>query len=185
MDALTNWDGIEPNIHCYNAVLSTIRIVADDVEEPIELEEAKTYLLVTYSDRDQQINNLIKTCRKALEDHKEVSIVTNTITAILNNGIGGIQLPYGPVTEVTEMKDFDENILTSDQYILKDYSITHPRYNFLTVTYTAGYTEDNPVPLTIKHELLELIGWVFFNKGTISEGLKRISAYHSRKTWLV
>jgi hypothetical protein len=185
MDALTNFDGVEVPKHYYNAVLSTIRIVADDVTEPVTLAEAKTYLLVTYTDRDTELTALISRCRKALEDHKEISIVTNTITAILNNSVGGMQIPYGPVTAVSEIKDLDDNILTSDQYELKDYSITYPKYNFLTVTYTAGYSEENPMPLTIKQELLELIAWVFFNKGTVAEGLRRISAFHSRKSWLV
>lgn len=172
----------------YNAVLSTVRVVADDVVEPVTLAEAKTFMLVTYTDRDTEITAIIKRCRKALEDHKECSIVLNTITAILKNTIGGIQLPYGPVIAVSEMKDFEEVVIPEEDYELRDFSIYNPVADFLTVTYTAGYTTEdpiNPVPLSIKEELLELIAWVFFNKGTIGEGLKKISFAHSRKTWLV
>lgn len=182
MDAITNWDGFTRKEGYYNAVLSVVRTVAVDVTEPVTLTEAKTHLLVTYTDRDTEITALIRRCRKALEDHKETSIVSNSIVALLKNTIGGIQIPYGPVTAVSEMKDFDDNIIASTNYELNNYSIVYPTYDYLKVTYTAGYTT---VPDNIKEELLELIAWVFFNKGTMAEGLKKISIAHSRKSWLV
>jgi hypothetical protein len=184
MDALTNTDGLYRSKNCYNAVLSSVRIIDDPVTEPVTLAEAKEYLLVTYDDRDAEIAAIISRCRKALEDDKWISIVSQSVNVILNNSLGGIELPYGPVVEVTEMLDSEGNVIEDTSYTLENFTIVAPRYDYLEVSYTAGYPVDE-VPENLKQELLEMIDWIFFRKGSLAEGLAKISKSNSKRTWLV
>lgn len=163
----------------YNAVLGVTRTVANDAVEPVTLAEAKEHLLVTYDDRDAQISALIRRCRRALEDDKWISIVVQSVTAIINNSQGGQPLPYGPVTAVTSMADNLGTAILADNYTVENFAIISPQSDYLSVTYAAGF---GTVPENLKQELLELIAWVFFDKGMLAEGLAKISKSNSRRS---
>jgi len=163
----------------YNAVISVVRIPQG--VEPITVDEAKIHMRITYEDYDNYINILIKNCRRALEDDKLISIGENEITAELNNGLGNIQLPYGPVRTIGSMIDFEGTEITDYEETL-DFRIKTPVADYIKVVYTAGMAE---IPESIIQEMLELVDFVYRKEGTMAEGIKKISRAESKRLWLL
>lgn len=74
-----------------------IKRVEGSVTEPVTLTQAKAQLIITFTDDDTKITELITQARKAIEEYCAISIVpkTVTLTAYLYTCN---ELPYGPVT---------------------------------------------------------------------------------------
>jgi hypothetical protein len=74
-----------------------IKRVESSPTEPITLAEAKAQMIITYTDDDSLITDLITQARKAIENYCIVSIVVKTITLVADL-FNEWELPYGPVT---------------------------------------------------------------------------------------
>ena len=66
--------------------------------EPVSIDEAKDWCKIDGCDDDKLILSLITAARIICENHSNLSFIKKTITAKIKNGLGGIVLPFGPVT---------------------------------------------------------------------------------------
>lgn len=157
----------------YNALLDIQIYEADDVTEPATLAEAKSHLRVDFTDDDAYITMLIKSCRAALEKFTGLSLVEKTITATINNARGGYELPYGPVIDVSGMRDSNDAAITSDDYTLSGIDhkrIDTPASGFVKVEYLTGYFDSIPVDLRL--EILKMVAFEYENRGDVVEPYK-------------
>jgi hypothetical protein len=157
----------------YNDVIE-VEVVTDVATEPVTLAEVKQHLnlqfdtvgSLDFDDDDTKLTSLITQCREELEQYTGLSFAGKTLKAILRNECGGIEIPAGPVTALTSIKDVDGNTLTAvTGYTVRGNLfkwIEFPCSCYLEVNYTAGYTV---LPSGLKRALLEEIAFRYNNAG--------------------
>jgi uncharacterized phiE125 gp8 family phage protein len=132
------------------------------VSEPVTLEEAKAWLKVEVDDDDSLISALITAARISCEGYVNLSFVEREVTAILNNSLGNIRLPYGPVNNLTSVSDINESEM---DYLLTGVSarrLLTPALPFVACTYTAGYLT---LPQHFRAALKEQLVWLYQHRG--------------------
>ena len=181
----------------YNDVIE-VQVVTDITVEPVTLAEVKRHLELQFDtsgsydfdDDDTKLTDLIAQCRDELEQYSGLSFASKTLKAILRNECGGIEIPFGPVTALTSIKDVDGNTLTaSTQYTARGNQfkwIEYPSSCYLEVNYTAGYAA---LPKGLKRALLEEIAFRYMNGGdqnqsenTFCKSALELAARYSRKS---
>lgn len=148
---------ISPGI-LYNAVLS-VSFSDDGTEtEPILLPEAKNWCKLDDDTTDDAlVTRLITAARIVCEKHANLSFIERTVTAKINNGLGGFFLPYGPVTSITSVTLAD----ATDIYDA-NFSIDDAYGSIYTVVYDAGYAT---LPENLRTAILCQIAWMYQNRG--------------------
>lgn len=153
----------------YNAVLDVLFEdeveSGDDPTEPVTLDEAKEWCRIDVSDDDDIITELITAARTICEQYSNISFIPRTVTARLKNELGGIYLPYGPVTGDDPVFTDDEGIEAAvDAYKVVGvlFKAVKTPFTEMTAVYTAGYTA---LPLNLKKALLNQIAWMYSNRG--------------------
>lgn len=141
----------------YNAVIETV--FTDEGPEPITLQEAKDWCKIDVGDDDALITELITGARQICELHSNTSFIERTVTATIYNGLGRINLPYGPVTSDVAYTDEDDNVLS-------DYVIKSPGDDRVVAVYSAGYAV---LPNNLKTAILNQIAWMYQNRGDIAQ----------------
>jgi uncharacterized phiE125 gp8 family phage protein len=179
----------------YNDVIE-VQVVTDITVEPVTLAEVKRHLELQFDtsgsydfdDDDTKLTALISQCREELEQYTGLSFAGKTLKAILRNDCGGIEIPFGPVTALTSIKDVDGNTLTATtQYTVSGNlfkRIDYPGSCYLEVNYTAGYTT---LPAGLKRALLEEIAFRYTNAGdqsgaSLCQSALELAARYSRKS---
>lgn len=71
--------------------------------EPLTLAQAKSHLIITFTDDDTLITSLITQCRQAIEEYCAISIVQKTIVFIADL-FKGWELPYYPVIGIQSVQ---------------------------------------------------------------------------------
>jgi hypothetical protein len=131
--------------------------------EPVTLDEVKAYAKIDTGTADDSIlTDLITTAREQCEDFTGISIVNRTVTAELNNGCGGIYLPYGPF--ISLMSIVDCNAVAITDYKLSGMlfpQLIYP-HERVTLVYTAGY---GLPPQRIKTAILQQTFYLYENRG--------------------
>lgn len=114
------------------------------VVEFISLQNVKDWGKVENSSVDDDIiTALITAARKMCEDYCNTNFVARTVTAFINNLNGGAFLPYGPIGVVSSVNDIDDNVIDSTGYKITGAQfkqVQWPRFEYLKITYTGGYT---------------------------------------------
>ena len=142
---------------------------------PVTLEEAKNWCKIELdiTEEDDLITELIKSATALCEGYINTSLMPKTVTAELNNSLGGISLPYAPVTSFTSLKDEDDTTLVeTTDYILQglDFkTIKTPCYEYLKAEYVAGYAAAD-LPPNFKTAILQQIVYLYENRGDIDSG---------------
>ena len=144
----------------YNAVIDTV--FSAEGSEPVTLQEAKDWCRIDVPDDDVLIAELISGARAICELHSNISFIERTVTALLHNGMGRINLPYGPVVGAVVYNDEDGNVLA-------DFSIKTASDDRIQAVYSAGYTV---LPKNLKTALLNQILWCYENRGDIAQSEK-------------
>lgn len=135
------------------------------VSEPVTLTQAKAWLRVTHDDEDTLITALITAARQKCEAYCGKGFVSRTVTAIVRNDLGNVRLPYGPVTTVTNVYDYDGNELTGSDYNITgvaDKRLGYPMLGYVKVVYTAGYAS---LPQQFKTAILMQLAWMYTHRG--------------------
>lgn len=154
----------------YNETVALSIVEVQPVIEPVLLPEAKSHLRITFTDDDLYVDNLIKSCRQALEKFTGLSLVEKLITWHVNNSRGGSEFPYGPVRALPAIivKDSEDTVLVVDTgYELSglDFpTLSSPAAYLTKITYGAGYTTAN-FPFDLKLELLGMIAFEYEHRG--------------------
>ena len=191
----------------YNAVIS-VRDISDDsgtITEPVTLQEMKDYLrLEGYVDTDQStsdslsnftfddalIRDMITASRQLMEETLNMSLVFHTWEAVLNNGNGMQEIPYGPVIRFWYVKDKDGVSLDYTTIGNLWYNLKTPVACGLIVTYDAGYgdTLTQRLPKGIKIDLMRLTAYMYEHRGdetNIENFVSQLARKYSRNTWIV
>ena len=164
-----------PETPAYNAVLE-MSFSAESANEPITKAEVKSQLNIPDAvvDFDTKLDRLIKEVRVYAEQYTHTSLIPRTVTAIINNSLGHIELPFGPVTgAIVSMHDYDDTPVTSDTYRtygLDFKKLEYPLYDWLKVVYPAGYTDAN-IPADLKGALIRLVVHYFEHAGEETKDL--------------
>ena len=139
--------------------------------EPITLAEAKAWIKVdtAITADDILITELIKAARMQVEGFLGISLIQRTVTAIINNSAGDIELPYGPLVSFTSLTDEDGTAIAADDYELRGIGFKYlhePLYDYMTAVYTTGYTA---LPENFKTAVKEQVAWLYDNRGEAKE----------------
>jgi uncharacterized phiE125 gp8 family phage protein len=162
----------------YNDVIETqvVTDVASFSAEPVTLEEIKRHLNLqfdtsgsyVFTDDDTKLQEIAKASREVIEQYTGVSMASKTLKSILRNECGNIEIPMGPVTTLTSIKDVDGVALVSGTgYTVRGNQfrwIESPLSCYLEVNYVAGYTKLT-IPAGLKRALLEQIAFDYANAG--------------------
>lgn len=142
----------------YNAVIKA-DITQETGAEPIILQEAKDWCRIDVADDDTLITKLIKAARLVCERYVNLSFIPRTVTATIHNGLGGITLPYGPVTSEVAYSNIDESEATG-------YDINTGSGNDVVAVYSAGYAAGE-LPEDLRTAVLDQIAWMYNNRGDV------------------
>lgn len=131
--------------------------------EPVTKAEAKSWCRIDVSDDDSLIETLITAARIMCEQYTNISFITRTVTAVLNNSCGNIFLPYGPVTGTVATVDRDGTSISDVKIYGNVFKfIESPCVDYMRVSYTAGYST---LPPNLKTAVLSQIAWMYENRG--------------------
>lgn len=148
----------------FNAVLDVQ--FSSEGSEPVTLLEAKNWCRVDVTDDNSLITELITSARIICEQYTNISFITRTVTAVLQNSCGKIFLPYGPVSTISSYTDRDSNQINDPKvYGVQFKYIEYPVDDYIKVVYTAGYST---LPPNLKTALLSQIQWMYDNRGDAS-----------------
>lgn len=136
--------------------------------EPVTLAEAKNFCKIDVTEDDTLITALITAARQMCEAFSNIGFVEREVIAIVNNGNGGVFLPYGPIDTVTEVLINDDPITTYEVSGVKWKQLLEPNNDRVTVKYTGGYAT---LPENLKTALLNAIFYLYDNR---SEGMDNI-----------
>ena len=112
-------------------------IITDIVLEPITLEEVKEALKITGTGHDTELSRLITDCRAFIEKAIDTSVSTRTIEVTSDIELEEWELPLGPVSNIVETTDSDDNYI---------------------YTYVGG---DTTCPATIQRLITDYIKYVY------------------------
>jgi uncharacterized phiE125 gp8 family phage protein len=175
--------------------------------EILTLVQLKAHLQITYTDDDTYLTDLIVSCRAALEQFCNISLVAKTITLFADLYCER-ELPYGPITSLTSASLKDGSGTYNIQTAGTDYELdgitggfqifrpfTSGRYK---VVYVAGYVAAK-VPKDLILDLKRICGYCYENKGDqaltslqggqerpkgLDEALELFASRHRRLLWV-
>jgi hypothetical protein len=162
----------------YNDHIETeiVTDVASFANESITLEEIKRHLNLQFDtsgsyefdDDDTKLQEIAKGSREVIEQFTGISLSSKTYRSILRNDCGNIEIPYGPLTTLSSIKDVDGVALVSGTtYTIRGNKfkwIESPCSCYLEVNYVSGYTKLT-IPAGLKRAWLEQIAWDYANAG--------------------
>jgi uncharacterized phiE125 gp8 family phage protein len=162
----------------YNDVIEVeiVTPVGSITDEPDSLERVKQHLNLQFdtagsyefNDDDDKLQVIMKDSREMLERFTGLSLAQKGYKAILRNQCGNIEIPFGPITTITSVKDVDGNTLTDGtDYVIRGNKfkwIERPCSCYLEVSFTSGYTPDE-IPEGLRRAWLVQIAWNYVNTG--------------------
>lgn len=165
-----------------------IYLVTAPAAEPITTAEAKTHLRVDSSDDDTYIDTLIKAARRWVEHTSGLALVNTTYDGALDafpHGDGAIVFPKYPLSSVTSITYYDDDLSTSTVFSSASYQVDvlkrPPRIvlksgsswptdslrlsSGVVVRFVAGCgAAASAVPEDIKHAVKLLVGAMYVNR---------------------
>ncbi len=187
----------------YNDIIE-VQVTAGPETEPLTLDEVKRHLNLLFDtagsydfdDDDTYLNALIGECRQAMEEILGIGLALKSYRAILRNECGGIEIPYGPISTIGDIKDIDGTLLVDGEtYQLRGLEfkwIESPVSCYIDIEYSAGYSTVN-IPKGLKRALLEEIAFRYNNRGDqtnkfagenvgLSQGAMELASRYSRRS---
>jgi uncharacterized phiE125 gp8 family phage protein len=166
-----------------NAVLDvqeTEQIYPYEGIEPVTVDEVKEYARIDYDVEDNLIQSFITVARIMLEQYTGLSFVQKRLIVNVNNGCGGIELPYGPIPggvaaiDLTLVTDGYGNAINPGNIVLSGLefiNVQAPCAPLLQFIYSAGYAS---LPEVLKNAIKAQAFYLYENRGelqgTINEG---------------
>ncbi len=175
--------------------------------EYLTLTQLKAHLQITYTDDDTYLTDLIASCRAALEQFCNISLVQKTIT-MLADLYCERELPYGPIVSLTSASLKDGSGTYNAQTSGTDYELDGISGGFQIfrplicgrwkLVLVAGFAAAK-VPKDIILDHKRICGYCYENKGDqaltslqggqerpkgLDEALELFASRHRRLTWL-
>jgi uncharacterized phiE125 gp8 family phage protein len=138
------------------------KVTSDLTSEPVTLAEFKSYAHVTYSDDDTVLTAILKSARIALENYTGKSFGAKTIEIIFGTSGRGINIPKGPVSEVTALEYRAPGCCGAmpgwEAYLDQQWNLTGNRFfapeGEYKMTYKTAWTLPEDVKTAIKEQAL-------------------------------
>jgi uncharacterized phiE125 gp8 family phage protein len=152
-----------------------IKIVTDIAEEPVGLEEMKSYLNVDLDNWDTLIETLISSSRTRLERYTGCSFGEKELIATFYETADNIEIPYGPIVEITSVKSIGDSGDKTDLVEGSDYVVIGNDYKVvkffqtgtpIEIEYTAGYSV---LPSDLKVAVMKQVAMDFEYRETVSD----------------
>lgn len=186
----------------WNAILDVSEVAdSSPVIEPVTLEEAKEYMMiegfqdtddstpVDFDDDNTLIENIITSSREAVEKFTGLSLISKTLTVTLTNKAGMIELPYGPIGDITSLSDQDGTAIGTDNYTIigtKFKRLKSPLYENMVIVYECGYDVAD-VPESLRQAILIEVLYRYENRGNetvLSKAARAKANPYRRNLWL-
>lgn len=137
-------------------------------DEPVTLTEIKDYARIDTDADDGVLEAIIAAARSLCEKWTNISFIQRPAIVSLNNSLGGIYLPYGPVSDITEIVNEDDTAFDTDSYEVrgtKFKQLITPVADYVKITYLAGY---ETLPEELKTAIKAQAAWMYEhrNEGT-------------------
>lgn len=134
-------------------------LIEDDLTtEPVTLEEARNFIRVDYVIDNAIITELITAAREHLEKLTGLSFGEKTLKVYWERFETPMELPYGPVGEVEECIDDEDEEVDFELKGLTFKKLHAYSTEGLTVTYTAGYAE---LPMKLKNATERMVAFLY------------------------
>lgn len=169
-----------------------LTIVTPPATEPLKIEEVRTHLRLEETEGEIiTLEGLIKTARDYAEAETGRALITQTWDWTLDAfPAGDLEVPLPNLQSVTSIKyintsgtlttwlpvtQYSVDIKSAPGRISPAYGVTWPSIrpinNAVTVQFVAGYGLAAAVPEGIKLAMLEIIGFLYMNRGTSTDDL--------------
>lgn len=159
----------------------------------ITLEELKTHLKITGSSLDTELQSVVDVANKYVETYCDRIFEETEYEEILDGtGTNALILTHRPVTEITSIYTYDEEVLErednlSDGYYYKNLDTglifnvcPWPRCRgCIVATYSAGYSDEN-MPADLKFATLEVASFYYNTKGKAGILQESLGSYSYR-----
>lgn len=153
----------------------------------VDADESTTSLISSFDYDDTLLTDLIWAAVKKLEKYLGVSICARTWKCQFTNGAGDIELPYGPVTDITSLTYKDGTAVDEDDYETTGFdflSIDTLFTDRMIIIYEAGYED---LPEEIELAIKQCVYFWYENResGSVPElALNTCRPYKRPWTWL-
>jgi len=155
--------------------MNLVQTIAPD-NEPLSLDDAKTFMHILEDDEDELITSMTVGAREYAENYTNRQFEIATYELITDRLFQGLTIPKSPVTEIVSVEYMDsdgvyQTLSTDDYYSYVDYGATKlefssfPSYKddkrAIKITFKAGYTT---VPSSIVSYLKVLVSTMYENR---------------------
>lgn len=172
-------------------ILSISATEAEEITEPVTLQEVKRWAVIEHDDDDTLLTEMITGAREDVEKETNLKLVESDVVMEVKtaNHRSLVTMPYGLASGlVVSEYDIDnvEQELTEDsEYYLRGGGVTFPYGG----TYRLAYSVGGTVPRALKEAILMLVTYRYNNRGDqekqhgMPEDIERkLSNY--RQVWL-
>ncbi|MGA9651873.1 head-tail connector protein [Pedobacter sp.] len=172
--------------------LSISRVLVDGAQEPVTLDDLKSFVAIDFEDHDQLLENCLLSAREEVEGYTGLTLVDSNYTVRWQE-LTERPLPYPPVKSITSIQDklVDGEDLT--EVTIDDlYVVTANRIYPTVIKYLAGYGDD--VPNALRLAVMKCAADHFTHRSGISldqnavaklpNDWKSVAKRHSVKSWL-
>jgi uncharacterized phiE125 gp8 family phage protein len=121
--------------------LSIFSTVVDGALEPVTLDELKLHLAIDTDDHNALLDSLLQGARREVEKYTGLSLIKRNVKVRWEK-LTTAELPYGPVSSITSVKDKDGELRTDyeQQGLFGDFvSIQADTETPIVIEYIAGY----------------------------------------------
>jgi hypothetical protein len=154
-------------------LVNNVATISDVVTEPVSLTDAKNWLRITnYTSDDSLIKELLKSARLHIEKLCSKSLGSKVLKANIElsgtqPGVWMVELPYGPMICVNEVKwktgfNMYDTLVKNDDYEIIGNKLWFYYQGNYTITYQAGFSQ---LPEDLKNDILTLTAWMYENRG--------------------
>lgn len=158
--------------------------------EPVTLANFKTHARIESTDEDVYHTSLLVQCRKLFERVTGRGLVVKTMTVVVRNELGNVELPYAPYSSITSFVDAEGAAVDSTNYEFTDSTFLKiPETDYAKIVYV---TAPGTIPDDIKLAIYQLASFYTMHRGDSSvngedynKRLHQIAQPYKRHTWLL
>lgn len=170
----------------------SVNVITEPVTTAVLIKFAKIDTAMATADASN-IAILAIAAREACEAWINTSLVERKVTAVVNNGNGGVKLPYcGGPFEIDSVKYYDGTALqtlTADKYSIQGVEFMQlmwPMYERLTVSYYTGYApaagvNKVAIPMDLKLGIMQAFFYMWDNRSQGTQDIGPIAKQNLKK----
>lgn len=158
--------------------------------EPVTLQLLKEFLVIDFDDWNTVLDVILSAAREEVEKYTNLSLIQRNVTARWECATT-VSLPYGPVVEITSIKDTEDTDLEYSPEGLDFPSYKLERYYPTVIKYKAGYAVSK-VPKGLQLAIIKCAsdhytadtGKVLDSKMALPDDWRSLARKYSKRSWL-